>query len=99
MDSTLLLQTLLVMFPALCHANYPFQDPTLPWDKRVDDLVARLTLEEVAAFSVDNAHSRRPDAERLQIHAYKLNTECLRGVKGTNSTAWPQAVGLAATFR
>ena len=28
--------------------KYPFQDPSLPWDQRVDDLVGRLTLDEIA---------------------------------------------------
>ena len=27
--------------------TYPFQNPDLPWDERVDDLVSRLTLEEI----------------------------------------------------
>ena len=28
--------------------KYPFLDPSLPWDKRVDDLVGRLTVDEIA---------------------------------------------------
>ena len=28
--------------------KYPFQDPSLPWDQRVDDLVGRLTIDEIA---------------------------------------------------
>ncbi len=28
--------------------KYPFQNPTLPWSVRVDDLVSRLTIDEVA---------------------------------------------------
>lgn len=29
--------------------DYPFQDPTLPWDTRVQDLVGRLTVDEIVA--------------------------------------------------
>lgn len=27
--------------------DFPFKDPTLPWEERLDDLVNRLTLEEM----------------------------------------------------
>ena len=27
--------------------NYPFRNVSLPWETRVDDLVSRLTLEEI----------------------------------------------------
>ena len=36
---------------------------------------------------------------RLGIKPYVWQTECLRGQMKTNATAFPQALGLAATFR
>ena len=61
--------------------------------------MSRLTLEEIAQFSVDLARTTPPNADRLGIHAYDIGTECLRGIIKTNTTAWPQALGISATFR
>ena len=44
--------TILVNNTCTCHSrahlviDFPFMDPDLPVDKRVDDLVSRMTLEE-----------------------------------------------------
>ena len=80
-------------------ANFPFENPKLPWDQRVDDLVGRLTLEEIARFSISHYTRTPPDSERLGIHSYRFINECLRGIVGANVTSWPQALGLSATFR
>ena len=80
-------------------SDYPFQDPKLPWATRVDDLVRRLTLEEIVQFSVEDVHVPAPSCPRLGIKPYRMNSECLRGIVGQNTTAWPQALGLAASFR
>ena len=80
--------------------RYPFLDPDLPWDKRVDDLVGRLTLEEVIAQTMtDPSYPHTPEIPRLGIKPYVWNTECNRGQVTTNSTAFPQDIGLAATFK
>ena len=79
---------------------YPFMDPDLPWDKRVDDLVSRLTLEEIVAQTVtDNVDPHTPAIPRLGIKPYVWDTECNRGQVATNTTAFPQDIGLAATFK
>ena len=36
-------------------AAMPFRDPSLPIEKRVDDLVSRLTLEEKVEQTIDRA--------------------------------------------
>ena len=82
--------------------HYPFQDVTLPWDVRVNDLVGRLTLEEmVAQMAYGGGRSQKPTPAipRLGIKPYNFDTECLRGVVSTTGTAFPQSVGLAASFR
>ena len=73
-----------------------FQNPSLPLEKRVDDLVSRLTLEEKVAQMLNSA----PAIERLSIPAYNWWNECLHGVARTpfKVTVYPQAIAMAATF-
>jgi len=40
-----------------------------------------------------------PAIPRLGISPYQFNTECLRGIVNLDTTAFPQALGLAASFR
>lgn len=76
--------------------DYPFQDPSLPIERRVSDLVSRLTLEEKVAQMLNTA----PGIERLGIPPYDWWNECLHGVARTTfkATSYPQAIGMAATF-
>ncbi|XP_015264217.1 PREDICTED: beta-xylosidase/alpha-L-arabinofuranosidase 2-like [Gekko japonicus] len=83
--------------------DFPFKDPTLPWEKRLDDLVNRLTLEEMV-LQMSRGGSKNngpaPPIERLGIGPYNWNTECLHGdgfAPGW-ATAFPQSLGLAASF-
>jgi beta-glucosidase len=78
--------------------KYPFLDPKLPWSDRVDDLVNRLTLDEIVNQSAAIYGQAPPTVDRLGINAYTFDTECLRGYTDRNATAFPQALGLAATF-
>jgi len=71
----------------------------LAWSVRVDDLVGRLTFEEIVNQSAIANVFAPPSVKRLGIRPYHWSTECLRGVVGRNSTAFPQSIGLAATFR
>ena len=84
--------------PLVLHAqpaSYPFQDPTLPVDQRIDDLVGRLTLEEKASQMVNRTRA----IPRLNVPEYNLWSEALHGVAGGGfATVFPQAIGLAATF-
>ena len=88
----------LVCAPPVIHAqqaSFPFQDPTLPLDARVDDLVARMTLEEKASQLVNRTRA----IPRLNVPEYNLWSEALHGVAGGGfATVFPQAIGLAATF-
>ncbi|WP_448699095.1 glycoside hydrolase family 3 C-terminal domain-containing protein [Mucilaginibacter sp. AW1-3] len=78
------------------HYAYNFQNPELPVDTRVNDLVSRLTLEEKVGQMLNAA----PAIERLGIPAYNWWNECLHGVARTpfKVTVYPQAIGMAATF-
>jgi len=75
--------------------EYPFQNPALTFDDRVDDLVSRLTIEEKASLMLYNS----PAIERLGIPDYNWWSECLHGVgRAGKATVFPQAIGMAATF-
>ncbi|XP_046325808.1 beta-D-xylosidase 1-like [Haliotis rufescens] len=87
----------------LALGDYPFRNTSLPWDVRVEDLVGRLTLEEMQEQMARGGHGNfggpAPAIPRLGIGPYSWNTECLRGDVGAgNATSFPQALGLAAAF-
>ncbi len=74
---------------------YPFRDPALPVDERVQDLINRLTLEEKAMQMVHNS----PAVERLGIPEYNWWNEALHGIGRSGvATVFPQAIGMGATF-
>ncbi|MBO0720744.1 MAG: glycoside hydrolase family 3 C-terminal domain-containing protein [Blastocatellia bacterium] len=73
----------------------PYKDPALPLEKRVDDLVSRMTLEEKVSQMMNAA----TPIERLGIPAYDWWNEALHGVaRAGYATVFPQAIGLAATW-
>jgi beta-glucosidase len=75
--------------------KYPFQDPDLSFEERVDDLVSRMTLEE----KISQLKFEAPAIERLDIPEYNWWNECLHGVaRMGKATVFPQAIGMAATF-
>ena len=75
--------------------DFPFQNPKLSIDQRVNDLVSRLTLEEKIGQLMYSA----PAVERLGVPAYNWWNECLHGVaRNGRATVFPQAIGLGATF-
>ncbi|QNE73755.1 sugar hydrolase [Streptomyces finlayi] len=75
--------------------SLPFRDPQLPFARRTDDLLRRLTLDERIAM----LHQFAPPVERLGLGAFRTGQEALHGVAwmGT-ATVFPQAVGLGATW-
>ncbi len=73
--------------------DYLNQD--LPFERRVNDLVGRMTLEEKVSQMKDVA----PAIERLGIPEYNWWNEALHGVARSGlATSFPQAIGLAATW-
>ena len=71
-----------------------FYNPKLPVQKRVEDLVSRLTLEEkVSLMQMDS-----PAIPRLGIAPYDWWSEALHGVANGTATVFPQAIGMAATW-
>ena len=76
--------------------EFPFRNPDLPLDERVQDIISRLTLEEKVQLMKHAA----PAVPRLGIPAYNWWNEALHGVARTKEkvTVFPQAIGMAATF-
>ena len=74
--------------------EYPFQNPNLPVDERVDNLISLLTLEEKAELMVNSSQP----VERLGIPAYDWWNEALHGIgRAGLATVYPQAIGMAAS--
>ena len=75
--------------------EYVFQDPSESIDKRVEDLISKMTLEEKASQLMFAS----PPIERLNIPKYNWWNECLHGVaRNGKATVFPQAIGMGATF-
>lgn len=76
-------------------ATPPYKNPALPIEKRVDDLVSRMTLEEKVSQMMNGAAA----INRLDVPEYEWWNEALHGVARAGfATVFPQAIGLAATW-
>ena len=72
-----------------------YDNPELPVETRVADLLGRMTLEEKIQQMLYDA----PAIERLGIPAYNWWNEALHGVaRAGRATVFPQAIGLAAAW-
>src|SRR5580700_1339124 len=72
-----------------------YKDPAAPIDKRVADLVSRMTLEEKVSQLMNDSAA----IDRLDVPAYNWWNECLHGVaRAGRATVFPETIGLAATW-
>ena len=75
--------------------QYPYLDPGLPFEVRVDDLVSRMTTEEKAAQLLYSA----PAIPRLGIPEYNWWNEALHGVaRAGYATVFPQSITIANSW-
>jgi beta-glucosidase len=86
----------LILAAALWSQSVPvYKNPDAPLEKRVEDLLSRMTLEEKVSQMM-NASSA---IERLDVPAYNWWNECLHGVARVGrATVFPEPIGLAATW-
>ena len=92
----LIIPTALLSAAAAAFAQPPlYQNPAAPFEKRVDDLLSRMTLEEkISQLMNDSA-----PIDRLGVPAYNWWNECLHGVaRAGRATVFPETIGLAATW-
>ena len=75
--------------------QYPFQDPSLSVEKRVNDLLSRMTLQEKA----DQLLYTAPAIPRLGIPSYNWWNEALHGVaRAGYATVFPQSITIANSW-
>ena len=80
---------------AASHRQTASQNSSLAIQRRVNDLVSRMTLEE----KVSQMQNTAPAIPRLGIAAYNWWSEALHGVARSGyATVFPQAIGMAATW-
>ena len=83
------------LFAQKSEMKYLFQDPDLPLEQRVEDLVSRLTLKEKIGQLVFTA----PAIDRLGIPAYNWWNESLHGVaRAGYATVFPQSITIAGSW-
>ncbi|XP_067653496.1 uncharacterized protein [Haliotis asinina] len=93
---------LLVVVVCVAAANVangvlPYQNSKLDWDARVDDLVSRMTMEEIQV-QLASGQGESPPVSRLGIKNYSWWSNCGRGDVTRNSTGFPQFIGIGASF-
>lgn len=76
--------------------EFPFRNPSLDIEARLDDLMSRLTLEEKMGF----IPTRHGAVERLGIDEFCVGGEGAHGYidRLEAATTFPQTIGLAASF-
>jgi beta-glucosidase len=75
--------------------TFPFQDPALPLEERINDLVSRMTLKEKA----DQLLYTAPAITRLGIPSYNWWNEALHGVaRAGYATVFPQSITIANSW-
>ena len=77
--------------------NYLFNNEKATLQERLDDLMSRLTVNEMIGF----LSARQSGVERLGIDAFSLGGEAAHGIvdrSGGHTTVFPQPIGLSATW-
>jgi beta-glucosidase len=93
--TTVLLFALMAAGAASAQTALVYNDPAQPVQKRVADLVGRMTLEE----KVSQMQNHAVAIPRLNVPEYDWWSEGLHGIARSGyATVFPQAIGLAATW-
>jgi beta-glucosidase-like glycosyl hydrolase len=74
--------------------RYPFLNPSLSYQERVENLLSLLTPEEKVGLMMNKSAS----VDRLGIPSYNWWSEACHGVRQDGYTVYPQPIGMAAAF-
>ena len=74
--------------------DFPFQDPSLPMEERIDDLLSLLTPEEKIGLLMNKSIS----VDKLGIPSYNWWSEACHGVRADGYTVYPQTIAMGASF-
>ncbi len=74
--------------------KYPWQNPDVPIEQRVENLLQMLTPEEKVGLMMNKSVS----VDRLGIPSYNWWNEACHGVRQGGYTVYPQPIGMAAAF-
>ena len=74
--------------------TYPWQNPALTTEQRVENLLSMLTPEEKVGLMMNKSVS----IDRLGIPSYNWWSEACHGVRQGGYTVFPQPIGMAAAF-
>ena len=74
--------------------DFPFQDPSLSIEERIDDLLSLLTPEEKIGLLMNKSIS----VDKLGIPSYNWWSEACHGVRADGYTVYPQTIALGASF-
>ena len=97
MSSTRLFASLIPILAvsAFAQETPAYKNTNLAFEKRADDLLSRMTLEEKISQMMNDSVA----IDRLGIPAYNWWNECLHGVaRSGRATVFPEAIGLAAMW-
>ena len=90
--------TAVLLLAASCASSndyeYPFQNPKLSNEARVENLISLLTPEEKVGLMMNKSVS----VDRLGIPSYNWWSEACHGVRQDGYTVYPQPIGMASSF-
>ncbi len=84
----------LAVTTASAQYKYPYQNPKLSYQERVENLLSLLTPEEKVGLMMNKSIS----IDRLGIPSYNWWSEACHGVRQGGYTVYPQPIGMAAAF-
>ena len=74
--------------------EFPFQNPKLSNEERVENLISLLTPEEKVGLMMNKSVS----VDRLGVPSYNWWSEACHGVRQDGYTVYPQPIGMASSF-
>ncbi|MFA9195826.1 glycoside hydrolase family 3 C-terminal domain-containing protein [Flavobacterium sp. FBOR7N2.3] len=85
----------LITVTSFAQQDFKFKNPSLPIEQRVNDLIARMTVDEKISQLMDSS----PAIERLGVPEYNWWNESLHGVARAGfATVFPQSISIASSW-